>query len=86
VEVEYFNGTKVWITTQMHHWKGKNNYSRKGETETVLLGIFREVIKIFVKIICFSIYVLYSEREKYGINSLKIKHNIFQKNLWTGQF
>jgi hypothetical protein len=62
------------------------NYSRKGETETVLLGIFREVIKIFVKIICFSIYVLYSEREKYGINSLKIKHNIFQKNLWTGQF
>jgi hypothetical protein len=29
---------------------------------------------------------LYSERQKYGINSLKIKQNFFQKNLWTGQF
>jgi hypothetical protein len=28
----------------------------------------------------------YSERQKYGINSLKIKQNCFQKNLWTGQF
>jgi hypothetical protein len=28
----------------------------------------------------------YSERQKYGINSLKIKHNFFQKKLWTGQF
>jgi hypothetical protein len=28
----------------------------------------------------------YSERQKYGINSLKIKQNFFQKNLWTGQF
>jgi hypothetical protein len=30
--------------------------------------------------------VIYSERQKYGINSLKIKQNFFQKNLWTGQF
>jgi hypothetical protein len=29
---------------------------------------------------------LYSERQKYGINSLKIKQNFFQKNLCTGQF
>jgi hypothetical protein len=29
---------------------------------------------------------MYSERQKYGINSLKIKQNCFQKNLWTGQF
>jgi hypothetical protein len=29
---------------------------------------------------------LYSERQKYGINSLKIKQIFFQKNLWTGQF
>jgi hypothetical protein len=28
----------------------------------------------------------YNERQKYGINSLKIKQNFFQKNLWTGQF
>jgi hypothetical protein len=32
------------------------------------------------------IFVLYSGRQKYGINSLKIKQNFFQKNLWTGQF
>jgi hypothetical protein len=30
--------------------------------------------------------LIYSEREKYGINSLKIKQTSFQKNLWTGQF
>jgi hypothetical protein len=29
---------------------------------------------------------VYSERQKYGINSLKIKQNFFQKNLWAGQF
>jgi hypothetical protein len=29
---------------------------------------------------------MYSERQKYGINSLKIKQIFFQKNLWTGQF
>jgi hypothetical protein len=29
---------------------------------------------------------IYSERQKYGINSLKIKQNFFQKNLWIGQF
>jgi hypothetical protein len=29
---------------------------------------------------------MYSERQKYGINSLKIKQNFFQKNLWAGQF
>jgi hypothetical protein len=28
----------------------------------------------------------YSERQKYGINSLEIKQIFFQKNLWTGQF
>jgi hypothetical protein len=28
---------------------------------------------------------VYSERLKYGINSLKIKQNFFQKNLWTGK-
>jgi hypothetical protein len=37
-----------------------------------------------VKMICNSI--VYSERQKYGINSLKIKQNFFQKNRWTGQF
>jgi hypothetical protein len=31
-------------------------------------------------------FITYSERQKYGINSLKIKQNFFQKNLWTGQF
>jgi hypothetical protein len=30
--------------------------------------------------------LLYSERQKYGINSLKIKQIFFQKDLWTGQF
>jgi hypothetical protein len=30
--------------------------------------------------------LIYSEREKYGINSLKIKQTFFQKNLRTGQF
>jgi hypothetical protein len=30
--------------------------------------------------------VVYSERQKYGINSLKIKQSFFQKNLWAGQF
>jgi hypothetical protein len=30
--------------------------------------------------------LIYSERQKYGINSLKIKQIFFQKNLWTGQF
>jgi hypothetical protein len=30
--------------------------------------------------------IVYSERQKYGINFLKIKQNFFQKNLWTGQF
>jgi hypothetical protein len=34
----------------------------------------------------FDSIMLYSERQKYGINSLKIKQNCFQKNLWTGQF
>jgi hypothetical protein len=29
----------------------------------------------------FSTSFLYSERQKYGINSLKIKQNFFQKNL-----
>jgi hypothetical protein len=29
---------------------------------------------------------LYSERQKYGINSLEIKQFFFQKNLSTGQF
>jgi hypothetical protein len=29
---------------------------------------------------------MYSERQKYGINSLKIKQFFFQKNRWTGQF
>jgi hypothetical protein len=29
-----------------------------------------------------SLGILYSERQKYGINSLKIKQNFFQKNLW----
>jgi hypothetical protein len=29
---------------------------------------------------------VYSERQKYGINSLEIKQIFFQKNLWTGQF
>jgi hypothetical protein len=29
---------------------------------------------------------VYSERQKYGINSLKIKQHFFQKNLCTGQF
>jgi hypothetical protein len=29
---------------------------------------------------------IYGERQKYGINSLKIKQNCFQKNLWTGRF
>jgi hypothetical protein len=32
------------------------------------------------------LFNLYSERQKYGINSLKIKQIFFQKNLWTGQF
>jgi hypothetical protein len=27
-----------------------------------------------------------SERQKCGINSLKIKQHFFQKDLWTGQF
>jgi hypothetical protein len=30
--------------------------------------------------------LIHSERQKYGINSLKIKQTLFQKNLWTGQF
>jgi hypothetical protein len=29
---------------------------------------------------------IYSELQKYGINSLKIKQNFFQKNPSTGQF
>jgi hypothetical protein len=29
---------------------------------------------------------VYSERQKYGINSLKIKQIFFQKIVWTGQF
>jgi hypothetical protein len=29
--------------------------------------------------------MIYSERQKYGINSLKIKQNFFRKNLWAGQ-
>jgi hypothetical protein len=29
---------------------------------------------------------IYSERQKYGINSLEIKQIFYQKNLWTGQF
>jgi hypothetical protein len=29
---------------------------------------------------------IYSEREKYGINSLKIKQNLFQKILCADQF
>jgi hypothetical protein len=28
-----------------------------------------------------SVFYIYSERQKYGINSLKIKPNFFQKNL-----
>jgi hypothetical protein len=30
--------------------------------------------------------LIYSERQKNGINSLKIRQIVFQKNLWTGQF
>jgi hypothetical protein len=30
--------------------------------------------------------IIYNERQKYGINSLKIKQIFFQKNLWTGRF
>jgi hypothetical protein len=33
-----------------------------------------------------SVLYIYSERQKYGINSLKIKQIFLQKNLWTGQF
>jgi hypothetical protein len=33
-----------------------------------------------------AIFYIYSEQQKYGINSLKIKQNFFQNNLWTGQF
>jgi hypothetical protein len=33
-----------------------------------------------------GLYYLYSERQKYGINSLKIKQNFLKKNLWPGQF
>jgi hypothetical protein len=35
---------------------------------------------------CLTHAPIYSEWQKYGINSLKIKQNFFQKNLWTGQF
>jgi hypothetical protein len=34
----------------------------------------------------FLLHVVYSERQKYEVNFLKIKQNLFQKNLWTGQF
>jgi hypothetical protein len=39
-----------------------------------------------IKAINNNISKIYSERQKYGINSLKIKQNFFQKNLWTCQF
>jgi hypothetical protein len=41
-----------------------------------------EILLLIHIYLCF----IYSERQKYGINSLKIKQNFFQKNLWTGQF
>jgi hypothetical protein len=47
-----------------------------------IFEVWREKKKSLL-ITCFQ---LYSERQKYGINSLKIKQNFFQKNLWTGQF
>jgi hypothetical protein len=44
------------------------------------------VVQVGVKTEC-KIYGCrsYSERQKYGINSLKIKQNFFQKNPLTGQ-
>jgi hypothetical protein len=42
---------------------------------------FTELIYVFIQDL-----LIYSERQKYGINSLKIKQTLFQKNLWTGQF
>jgi hypothetical protein len=42
--------------------------------------------ELFRYLIFNSYYLIYSERQKYGINSLKIKKKNFQKNLWTGQF
>jgi hypothetical protein len=45
-------------------------------------------LKYFITLVtyCYNNVFVYSERQKYGINSLKIKQNFFQKNLWTGQF
>jgi hypothetical protein len=45
------------------------------------------VLPLFLYVSTYLLFVnTYSERQKYGINSLKIKQNFFQKNLWTGQF
>jgi hypothetical protein len=44
-------------------------------------------VQLFKKCNNFGAYSkIYSERQKYGINSLEIKQIFFQKNLWTGQF
>jgi hypothetical protein len=44
------------------------------------------ILNYLTLIITRGISCIYSERQNYGINSLKIKQNFFQKNLWTGQF
>jgi hypothetical protein len=57
-----------------HAWLKKSNIH--SETEGFIFAIQDRVINTRK----------YSERQKYGINSLKIKQNFFQKNIWTGQF
>jgi hypothetical protein len=56
-------------------------YSRLFKIKNKLLKM-TEILLLIHIYLCF----IYSERQKYGINSLKIKQNFFQKNLWTDQF
>jgi hypothetical protein len=60
----------------------ENNILGKNEQEIprFLLEMLQvlEVLHLMCMFIC--------ERQKYGINLLKIKQNFFQKNLWTGRF
>jgi hypothetical protein len=71
----------IVITTDIQKFCGRNSVTHnKNQNAT------SNVFDIHVKNSNVGLEKIYSERQKYGINSIKIKQNIFQKNVWTGQF
>jgi hypothetical protein len=52
----------------------------------VLKNVYQKFCRIMRLYNFIMLNYIYSEWQKYGINSLKNKQIFFQKNLWIGQF